>query len=300
MRSTFFLFISFLTNFLGLQVFAQDEQADVIEVTAGDNKSLLWRISGNQLPQASYVFGTMHAICQEDYFFTEAMHMALSKSQQLILEVDLTAPEMQDLMRGDLMLPDGEQLSDYFSNEDQFQQFSDQVMQKTGIDVNVFRTFKPFVLISTLSMKGFTCPVTESYEMNLVEKVQTNGTPVIGLETASAQMQLFDQLTKAEIAAMLWETISDQPEVQQQQQDMVALYKQQDIDALAQLIKGAAGFKGHEKKFITDRNHNWAKQLPALLKSSPSFIAVGAGHLPGEEGLLNLLRKAGYTVEAMK
>ena len=91
-----------------------------------------------------------------------------------------------------------------------------------------------------------------------------------------------------------------------QTQRLTATYMAQDLGAMSKIADESLGgpqceMTPQEKvTLIDDRNKKWAKQLPAIMKEVPTFIAVGALHLPGENGILNLLKQQGYTVDPVK
>lgn len=293
-----FLFC-FLAAFIGLQSHAQVRPRSGGEHGPGGS-SLLWRISGNDLQGASYVFGTMHAICPEDYFFTPAMQQAFQSARRLVLEVDLDEPVLTDGFSETMMLPKGRSFSDYFESVSEYDRFARVLAEKKSIDLEMFKQFKPFVLMSALAMKSLTCETASSYEMNLTKMSRERDMPVSGLETAAFQMGIFDQMDAPFIRNLLWESVSDDSSGTGTEKQMLELYKKQDLDGLYALVKNSGEFKGHEKEFLTERNKAWIATLPNWMKEGACFIAVGAAHLPGEYGVLNLLRKAGYTVEAVK
>jgi len=256
-------------------------------------------VSGQGLKNPSYIFGTMHAICSDDYFFTEAMKSALNHSKQLVLEVDLSDTSQTHSLQA-MMLPEHKKLEDYFTSHEDYVHFSEKVKKASALDIDLFAAYKPFLLISALSMKSLDCDNTASYEMKLIEDSQKEGKKVIGLETALSQIEIFDHLKDAEIRDMLYASIDKGSEEQKEEIEMVMLYKQQDIDGLYSLMVRSGEVNGHEKEFLIDRNKDWIQKLPKLMQEKSSFIAVGAAHLPGENGVLELLHKAGYKVEAIR
>jgi len=262
-----------------------------------NSKSLLWKISGKQLHQASYLFGTIHSICQDDYFFTDAMKKAFANSRKLILEVDLSDPNMIAQYQQHLMLPEGKVLSDFFSNPQEYRNFSDKVKNDYGIETEQFSRFKPFLLISMISMKQFSCEQQASYEMNLLQESGQRKLEVLGLESSLSQLEIFDRMKDEDIRNMLTESVKSTKEGQEESEAMIRHYKSQDIDALYKLIVSSPEFREHETELISGRNIKWMNTLLNEMSHQTCFIAVGAGHLGGEKGLLSLLRQAGYTVE---
>ena len=298
MQKLFLLFISLLAQFFGFQNNAT-AQASKTESKQANPNSLLWKISGKDLTKPSYILGTMHAICAEDYFFNEEMERAFSGIESLVLEVDLSDPNMAAQVQEQLVLPKDKKFSDYFNSEDEFLAFSAQLQRVKEIDIEQYKQFKPFILISALAMKEFTCPATVSYEMNLMQMAQTRGIPVLGLETMQSQFELFEKMKDADIRALLLDAVYPGPETNERNLQMIENYKTQNIDGIYEAMRESAELKNHEKELLTDRNVAWVKKLPSMMKASQCFIALGAAHLPGANGVLQLLRKGGYKVEAV-
>ncbi len=298
MQKKVMLYLGFLTQFFGITAFSQ-QQPSLKSADYHTSKSLLWKISGKGLTKPSYIFGTMHAICADDYFFTDKMKSAFEECNQLILEVNLDDPSMTNQYQHQMMLPEGKTLHTYFSNEEEYKIFSARLKEVADIDIELFSHFKPLVLISALSMKGFACEQTSSYEMNLIESAKKNDMTILGLETADSQFEIFDKMKNEEIKRMLTEALQEDSTDTATEAAMIALYKQQDLESLYTLVGSSNEMQDHQDELLTNRNKTWVKNLPALLTSKNSFVAVGAAHLPGETGVLHLLKQAGYTVDAV-
>lgn len=297
MQKRIILGLSFLAQLIGLPLFSQ-HVSKAPPVKKELEKSLLWKVSGKDLKRPSFIFGTMHAICMDDYFFTESMTNAFESTTQLVLEVDLAHTIPGEEFQENMLLTQGKTLRDFFENEDQYNDFAAKLRVQSEIDVESFKAFKPFVLISALSMKGFACPTTASYEMNLMDMATQKGISIKGLETMDSQLAIFDKMSDTDIRLLLISSLNDGPKNQTDRQ-LIEAYKQQDITALHNMMSESPEIKGHEKELLIDRNVDWVKQLPDMMKEQSSFVAVGAAHLPGENGVLNLLKKAGYKVEAV-
>lgn len=271
-------------------------QSIVLQSFASEPKSLLWKISGNGLLKDSYLFGTMHKICSEDYFFNQNMNTAFQATEQLILEVDITNNEELMSYTQKIILPQGTSLKGYFASENEFNTFSQKIKELYDIDITQFLQFKPIFLFSMLAEKSFMCNKTSSYEMNLIQMAQDKKMNIVGLESLSEQLKIFDDMDTQEIIAMMNQSINDTEDDQKLLNEMIQAYKTQDIALLKSLIINTTEYKMHEDKLINDRNKNWASTLPEMIKTKSAFIAVGAGHLAGKEGVLQLLKNKGYTV----
>lgn len=264
-----------------------------------DQQSLLWRIEGNGLKQPSYVFGTIHMICADHYFWTAAMEKALSSTRQLCLELPLADTNMQETTMEALALPEGELLSDYFSPED-YQHLSNILKDSLQMPIAAFEQFKPFLIYSLLAIKSADCENPLAYENKLMDSEKERHLPVIGLETVSEQLQLFDQMPKEDLSKMIVKLAGHLSESRKQYQQMVVKYTQQDLSGLYQLMLDTPDFAQFKEVLLDDRNKRWIPHMKAIMDTTSTFFAVGAGHLPGDNGVLQLLKAAGYRVTAVK
>lgn len=303
MKKNLLLFVGLCTQLLGITAFAQKANKPTT-VKSIEEKSLLWKVSGKDLKEASYIFGTIHAICSEDYFFTENMTKAFNECKQLVLEVNLADANLGAEFQQNMLLQDGLTLHDFFPDENEYQLFAQQLREQANIELEEFNSFKPFVLISALALKGFTCAKTSSYEMNLIGLSKDKRMNITALETANKQIAFFDEMPREELKQMMMSSIKTDKEAAagdaSNEALIVDLYKQQDIAGLSKLINDSPEMKNHQNELIYDRNRDWVAKLPEMMKINKSFIAVGAGHLSGEQGVLQLLKNAGYKVVAVK
>lgn len=252
--------------------------------------SLLWEISGNGLSKPSYLYGTIHMICSTDYFLSEKVKKAFDASEQLLLEINLADPkeltEMQKLAMG------SEPLSKKLTAE-QLSKLDIILKKTTGMSVQQVDSFSLITIMSLISMKTFGCDDLKFYEMDFIEKAKARNLEVVGLETVKSQFNtLSAAYSDAEIISALEESDTEETK------EMVAEYKQERLSALFEKATEERVMNAKAKKYMLDeRNQNWIRILPAMIKSKTSFIAVGSAHLAGEQGVINLLRKSGYTVK---
>ena len=163
-----------------------------------------------------------------------------------------------------------------------------------------FSKMKPFVIVQMATQVQF-MGKTESYEMTFDEIAKEHEIPMKGLETIEQQMSFFDELTDEQQVEMVMAGIRDAEESIETMREMQQTYVSQNVDALYQMINEDDGVISEEQaKFLDNRNANWIPQIKELIKSTNSFIAVGAGHLGGPNGVIRLLEKEGYTVTPLK
>ena len=129
-------------------------------------------------------------------------------------------------------------------------------------------------------------------------KEQEPKKPTNGLETAAFQAGLFDSIPYEKQAKELVDYLDSMDQNKKITQQLAVLYTSQDLDGIQALSdKDDPEMNGYMDLLLYDRNKKWAKELDGLLRGKSLLIAVGAGHLPGQQGVIELLRKKGYTVD---
>ncbi len=264
--------------------------------------SLLWKIEGKGLTKPSYLFGTIHLIPQENFFFNEVMNKAFSDCNQIVFEIDMNVLDDFNEMFGILAkirMPDEMTIKDLLSEED-YKLFEEKFADK-GLPSYLLETIKP-LFISTLAdgMDGQSQSMM-SYEMELTEKANAQNKTIGGLETIDDQLAAIDSIPLDVQAKMLVEGLKKEGG-NDDYQKLVQLYLNQDIEALQATIN-----QGNDKEdtqmmkiLLKDRNQKWIPKMSAMMKKQPTFFAVGAGHLGGEYGVIKLLIEAGYKVTAVR
>ncbi|MTH18040.1 TraB/GumN family protein [Flavobacterium sp. LC2016-01] len=252
--------------------------------------SLLWEVSGNGLEKPSYLYGTIHMICGPDYFLSEKTKKAFSTANKLVLEINFAnAAEMTDMQK----LAMGKEPLSKLLNPRQLSQLDDILKKTAGMTVQQVDNFSLMTVMSLISMKSFGCADIKLYEMEFIEMAKKRNIQIDGLETVKSQISIFENAyTNDEMITMLSE--SDQDETAK----LVAVYKAENIESLYDIITDKKITSEKTKKMILDgRNLNWIKVMPQMMKNESVFFAVGAAHLGGEFGVINLLRNAGYIVK---
>lgn len=261
-----------------------------IEAGVPNENSLLWEVSGNGLSKPSYLYGTIHMICGNDYFLSEKTKKAFNATESLFLEIDLSDPNelafMQKAAMGTEPLSKkltAKQLSDL-----------DIILRKnTGMTIQQVDNFSMLTVLSLISMKSFGCENLKFYEMEFIGLAKESKKSIGGLETIEAQIQFLNKAySDDEMIAMLQETNGEETA------KMVQNYVKENLPELYKEITTPKLMNENSKKWLLEaRNTNWAVKMPNIMKSQSTFFAVGAAHLLGKEGLINLLRKAGYSVK---
>jgi uncharacterized protein YbaP (TraB family) len=262
--------------------------------------SLLWKIEGPGLSAPSYIFGTMHMIEKEYYFFPEKVEKLLLETEELVMELP-GLPSREESMAL-LKLKEGS-FFDYFNKEQSdslFQWASANLSMKETLFRKTMDSMKPFVFVQLATQWKFFGNM-ESYEQVFESLALTNKIPISGLETVADQMRIFDNLTKEQQTEMVMESIRNSEKIMQQTREMEQLYVDQNVDVLyMNILKAESVIVDEQSAFLDDRNSRWIPLIQQRMQKHPIFIAVGSGHLGGPNGVVRLLQREGYTLTPIR
>lgn len=262
-------------------------------------QSLLWKISGKGLKEPSYVFGTFHMMCKDQFQITQPMEDALTSSKKYYGELDMDDPNMPENMMKFAKLKDGKTIDNYMDPKE-FAALDKKYQTVTGMSLMLLKQYKPFLGMSFLILKTVPCTATVQPETELMHLAQKKQIEVLGLETIEQQMNLLNnEPIDSQLAAMR-KMVNNFDSSKQVMQALTKLYLKKDVDALYQFMKETGVNDNFESTMLIKRNKNWIPKMKKAMKESPSFFAVGAGHLGGKTGVLALLRKKGYKLEPIQ
>lgn len=263
------------------------------------DRSLLYEISGNGLETPSYVFGTIHVMCPEDLSFSPELEAAISQSRQLVFELDFDDPALMTELQAGLMLEEGQTLKSFYS-EDEYAMIDAYTSKAFGQSADQLGTMKPFFLMSMLYPQYLGC-TPASMEMELMNRADLSTTEIMGIETVKEQLDAIDALSLEAQAEMLLESIEEFEEQRDNLLEMVAIYKSGDAEKLYAVSSEEFGeYEGFDEIMLAGRNRKWIDRMENMMEAKPTFFGVGAAHLGGDEGVINLLRNAGYTVTPVR
>ncbi len=261
-----------------------------------NQKSLLWKISGNGLDKPSYLFGTIHITC--DATLSEKVKKAMDDTQQLCLELDMDDPSMQAQMMSGMMMKEGVTMESLVSKED-FKVVDAFLTKNLGFSAKMLNKFKPFMVSAMLYPKMMDCPV-QSVEGELMKIATTQKEETIGLEEISEQLAVFDAIPyKVQMEELVKTAKSDLKRDSKEIKEMLEIYRTEDIEAMLKFTEESDNklTSEFEEELLIKRNQNWISRIQKIAGDKPTFFGVGAAHLGGENGVITLLKKAGFTVE---
>lgn len=280
------------------------------------NAQLLYCVSGNGLAEPSYIVGTYHLAPASFVDEIKGAKEALATVEQVYGEVD--AKDMgkaQQLMVEAMMLPDGKHISDLFT-EDELGRINAYMREVMGVDLNnpmvggQLGRMRPSVLAMQLIMMQFMKLTPEFDATNLIDEyfqkeARKAGKLVGGFESVEFQMELlYGAMSDEEEREELLELVDKNAETLAEMQAMTDAYFSHDMKSIRrltekELLSGDMTLEEFQK-ILTDRNHRWVEAMPAVMSEAPTLFVVGAGHLPGDEGVIALLKAAGYKIKPVK
>lgn len=277
---------------------------------------LLYKISGKGLTEPSYIVGTYHLAPASFVDSIPGIRQAMDNCQQVYGE--LAMDKMLDadsvaMMQKALLLPDGMTI-DKLLSADEMGRLNAYMKEVMGMDMThplvgqQMNKMSPVALSTTLTMLSFAKKSPTTDLQNLLDQcfqkeALAQGKSVGGLETMAFQTQVLCSGKTLERQKELLMCLVDNAKFMGEMEDgVIKAFFAQDLEA----IKAAMDMKlnnscdstpEEEADLIDNRNANWLTKMPGIMASKPTLFAVGAGHLPGEKGVLNLLRQAGYSVD---
>lgn len=303
MTKIFFLLsniIVFLLPFIGNSARAQEISVRPYPM---EDRAILWQIEGNDAKSKSYLFGTVHLIDEENFFFPDKLTKILSKSKVLTMEI-AGIPNPGEAM-GLMMMKEGS-FFDYFTLE-QTDSMMIWIDTHTSLSEKSFRMMvgkmRPFVvsqLLTELDEKNESKGISgqKSYEIELEKIAKSKKMKIDGLETVEEQLGFFDGMSDEQQTEMVMTIVrSDTNYIDDETTKIYELYLAQDLDGLYQMIADeSSSMEGMQEVLLDNRNKTWIPKIEKMISEQSTFIAVGSGHLGGPNGVIRLLEAKGYTL----
>lgn len=276
---------------------AADVTAEFITETSYD-KGILWKISSAS-GKKSYLFGTIHV---EDPRVTR-LHSkvldAIQQSRSMSLEL-IPDPQLQQKAMLAMLYTDGTNLKKVIG--DNLYRRSIKAMSKRGMPEQIVALMKPWAVMTILSIP--TPKTGEFLDKKLYHLAKKRGLKIYALENFDEQISVFDNLTKQEQTRMLKHTLDELSQIPAQLEALknawlnsdLALLESLSLEELAATTSSNSSFK---ENMLDNRNRTMLKRMQPRLKEGNAFIAVGALHLVGEAGLLQLLAQQGFNLTAV-
>ena len=263
-------------------------------------RNFLWRVQSGT--GVLYLAGSLHALSADVYPLPGAYQRAFEASDTLVEEIDLNNALMSAasllLTKGVYM--DGRTFNKVVSKETVA--LVTERLKGTPFSIELIQPMKPWMVLlmiqaSQLQRAGL--EATLGLDKYFYDRAVAERKTIIGLETAEAQIDVFDKMPEPLQEQLLLATLNELDNTQRELAAIVGAWRRGDAAALERtLLSGFAKYPAAYTSLIVDRNRNWMPQLEkCLARSRPCFVVVGAAHLVGPDGLLRLLQQKGYRLE---
>ncbi len=266
---------------------------------ANNNNTLLWQVTGKGI-KPTYLYGTMHLLCAEDAVLSNNVKNIIQQVDKVYFELDMDDMAAMMGVITKMNMRDGVQLKDLLTATEYDKVKNYFANKKSMLPFSMMEKYKPIMLASTIMQEDMPCKKGISgIEMKMMEYNSTfkNKKEILGLEPVTLQVAIFDSIPYKEQATMLVQYIDSAAITSKQTQKLVVAYLSQNLKTLEELVtKSEPGLEKYTDILLTNRNKDWVNQLQVIGKTKSFIAAVGAAHLVGNAGVLQLLKNAGYTV----
>lgn len=289
-----------------------------MSLMGGVNAQLLYKISGNGLEKPSYIVGTYHLAPGTFADSIPGLKDAFASCKQIYGELDMQdalSNENRDKLEKAQILPEGTTLSSLLTKE-QMDRVNALMRETIGADMTnpmlaaQFDKMTPMALSTTLTVFAFIKKSPNFNPMNLLDShlqllAQKQGMVIKGLETVDFQVEVLYGSSLEKQVEELMCVVDNFDDVVEMAEFVTAAYFSQDLDQLLDVTNEegegpCASSPESNDNLIYNRNANWVKAMPDIMRQAPTFFAVGAAHLCGDRGVLRLLEQAGYKIEGVK
>ena len=265
-------------------------------VWAADEKGILWRIEG-AASQPSYLLGTIHSDDARVTNVPASVSHAFQRADSFSGEIKMDLPSLMQASQATL-LSDGQSLEQLVDAA--LYKQTVQLLESYCMPELVVQRMKPWAAAAALSLPR---PKTGMFlDMTLYHQAAAAGKRVYGLESITEQVGAMESMSLELQVTMLRDAVAQHHQVDQLIEQLITAYLRRDLKAL-ESISNAAMQNGDERvaemfstEVVDRRNYRMLERMQPRLREGNAFVAVGALHLPGEKGLLNLLRNKGYRV----
>lgn len=285
----------------------------LICITFSANAQLLWKVSGKGLAQPSYIMGTHHLAPLVIKDSIAGMQKALDETKQVYGELkmsDIQAPATMQKMQQLMMIQNDTTLTLLLTPEE-YEAANKFCKENLMMDLAAAPKLKPAFLMNNAVIVTYMKHVggfnpEEQLDTYFQTQAIQKGKNVDGLETPEFQFNLlYSGASLQRQAQQLMCILNNIEEGVEILKRVTTAYMKQDLEAMLKENDKRDGTQcdplpGENEAMLDNRNKVWADKLPAIMNAAPTFVAVGALHLPGKEGLLSLLKKQGYKVEPVK
>lgn len=262
---------------------------------SGEN-GLLWEITGNGLKKTSYLYGTIHIRDNKVFAFDQIVEKKLESCKAFAMEIVMDEINQLDLLQSMKMTDTS---LDKLLSPDEYKKVESVLKQQAGMDIGSFNKLKPFVLYSQLSQSNMPQEKDVPLDMYLLEIARANKMKVVAVEKLEEQLAAINSISVQEQAKMVVKLVNDDSAGMSDYDNLVEIYLLQDLESMIALTDDEGMPEDFVEQFLVARNKAMAERIIGHINEQSTFTAIGAAHLGGIEGVISLLRAAGYELKAI-
>ncbi|WP_046216378.1 TraB/GumN family protein [Paenibacillus wulumuqiensis] len=285
---------------------ANASTAPTAEPTQTGARGFMWEVKNNG--NTVYLVGSMHVADASFYPLRQEYEQAFAEADSLSVEVDITRESTEDFQKHVLetgMYHDGSNLRNHISSYT-YEKLG-RILEANDMRSGALDRFKPWVaemIVSSFATDDSGFDSELGIDLHFIKKAAERDIPVVGLESEESQLRMLNNFSDELQEKLLYGTLASFDEKRNQESDattkaMAEMWKTGDEKALMEVTNSTVVEPEYHKAILVDRNIGMANKIDGYLKSSSNqqyFVVVGAAHYLGDDGIIKLLEKKGYTV----
>lgn len=263
--------------------------------------SLFWEISGNGLADNSYLYGTMHTQDDRVFQFKDGVMKAFNEAEIYAMELNMDSVDQEALLSKLIM--DSIYSLKTLLTTNEYKVVSDFFRDSLGQPLFMFEKMQPLFTSQMVALRDLEAQQTDALDIYFFKEAKKQKKQTIGLEKTIEQIDAFSAIPYEMQAKSLVDAVKDYGKEGELDMDtMIKYYVEGNLDKLLEMTTKEEDDEEMSKifndTFLVKRNYNMADRADPYIRKGSTFIAIGAAHLPGKEGVIKLLRNKGYKVIA--
>jgi uncharacterized protein YbaP (TraB family) len=264
-----------------------------------DGHHIFWEVKGRH--NTLYLLGSVHMLKPDDSALPPEALRAYTQSKTLVMELDLNGGGLEGSLAGETdmaLLPEGQTLSMQLGPE-LYAKFKTHATA-VGLDTDIVEHFQPWfaaVMLEQFQLGKAGFDASSGVDMQFAQRAQVDGKPIIGLETMTEQLSIFSTMSVQQQREFLRSTLDESDSDASETEEVVQAWKNGDTARLERLMRAQTQDSPElYRKLTVDRNRKWLPRIEQMLHDDDNYLViVGALHLIGRDGVIDLLEHQGYT-----
>ena len=257
--------------------------------------SLLWSVSDHR-GSVSYLFGTMHVRSQTAHQFLEGVLPYIHQAEMYVAEMNLEEFDIKTMQENTTLSLENSWYS--HTKPRRFAKMRAIILKSFDVDLYHYRDRHPFLIMSAIAESLLSNDMMESLDQELWNQASKFGKTCTGLESFQEQMEIMNRISVHDAIKQIYQISMNPGRFRRSMKKMIGHYVTQDVTKLYQASRRQ--LQGLRKMMLFARNENMVDRLVQLMQEQTVFVAVGAAHLGGKQGMLRLLKRRGFRIDVVK